>query len=284
MPQQPEIQDIYPLSFMQEGMLFHSLYDEQSRAYFEQASFTINGQLDLERFQKSMDAVFDRYDIFRTAFIYKNVAKPRQVVLKQRHCHVHVEDISHLNEKDKEHCTEAFKEQDKSKGFDLQTDVLMRISILKWAPDHYVCIWSHHHILMDGWCLGIVIKDFLHIYQALGKGQFPDLPPVQPYGTYIKWLMQQEREEAAEYWKKGFSISKKLRLCLKEQIKCRMGHYSRSRLPFLKKKPPNYRKSLQHVVRHLTLFSKLYGESCSKSSIVATMLYSDQLYQADLLS
>ncbi|WEZ21971.1 plipastatin non-ribosomal peptide synthetase PpsC [Bacillus subtilis] len=202
MPHQPEIQDIYPLSFMQEGMLFHSLYDEQSRAYFEQASFTINGQLDLERFQKSMDAVFDRYDIFRTAFIYKNVAKPRQVVLKQRHCHVHVEDISHLNEKDKEHCTEAFKEQDKSKGFDLQTDVLMRISILKWAPDHYVCIWSHHHILMDGWCLGIVIKDFLHIYQALGKGQFPDLPPVQPYGTYIKWLMQQEREEAAEYWKK----------------------------------------------------------------------------------
>ncbi|MGQ5207111.1 plipastatin non-ribosomal peptide synthetase PpsC [Bacillus subtilis] len=202
MPQQPEIQDIYPLSFMQEGMLFHSLYDEQSRAYFEQASFTINGQLDLERFQKSMDAVFDRYDIFRTAFIYKNVAKPRQVVLKQRHCHVHVEDISHLNEKDKEHCTEAFKEQDKSKGFDLQTDVLMRISILKWAPDHYVCIWSHHHILMDGWCLGIVIKDFLHIYQALDKGQLPDLPPVQPYGTYIKWLMQQDREEAAEYWKK----------------------------------------------------------------------------------
>ncbi|UUH72303.1 plipastatin non-ribosomal peptide synthetase PpsC [Bacillus subtilis] len=202
MPQQPEIQDIYPLSFMQEGMLFHSLYDEQSRAYFEQASFTIHGQLDLERFQKSMDAVFDRYDIFRTAFIYKNVAKPRQVVLKQRPCPVHVEDISHLNEKDKEHCTEAFKEQDKSKGFDLQTDVLMRISILKWAPDHYVCIWSHHHILMDGWCLGIVIKDFLHIYQALGKGQFPDLPPVQPYGTYIKWLMQQDREEAAEYWKK----------------------------------------------------------------------------------
>ncbi|MEC1920653.1 plipastatin non-ribosomal peptide synthetase PpsC [Bacillus subtilis] len=202
MPQQPEIQDIYPLSFMQEGMLFHSLYDEQSRAYFEQASFTIHGQLDLERFQKSMDAVFDRYDIFRTAFIYKNVAKPRQVVLKQRHCPVHVEDISHLNEKDKEHCTEAFKEQDKSKGFDLQTDVLMRISILKWAPDHYVCIWSHHHILMDGWCLGIVIKDFLHIYQALDKGQLPDLPPVQPYGTYIKWLMQQDREEAAEYWKK----------------------------------------------------------------------------------
>lgn len=60
-----------------------------------------------------MDAVFDRYEIFRTTFIYKNVAKPRQVVLKDRSCRVHFEDISHLNEREKEHCTEAFKEQDK---------------------------------------------------------------------------------------------------------------------------------------------------------------------------
>lgn len=82
MVQQPEIQDIYPLSFMQEGMLFHSLLDQESRAYFEQASFTINGSLDTERFQKSLDALIERYDIFRTAFIHKNVAKPRQVVLK----------------------------------------------------------------------------------------------------------------------------------------------------------------------------------------------------------
>lgn len=260
MPQQPEIQDIYPLSFMQEGMLFHSLYDEQSRAYFEQASFTIHGQLDLERFQKSMDAVFDRYEIFRTAFIYKNVAKPRQVVLKHRHCHIHFEDISHLNERDKEHCTEAFKEQDKSKGFDLQTDVLMRISILKWAPDRYVCIWSHHHILMDGWCLGIVIKDFLHIYQALDKGRLPDMPPVQPYGTYIKWLMQQDREEAAVYWKK------------------RLQHFEKaSPLPKRTDQMPD--GTLQQIT-----FTIPEKETSELQKIAAAMLCSDQLYQADLLS
>ncbi|WP_277714781.1 non-ribosomal peptide synthetase [Bacillus atrophaeus] len=201
MSQQSEIQDIYPLSFMQEGMLFHSLLDEQSRAYFEQASFTINGRLDLERFQKSMDAIVGRYDIFRTTFIHKNVAKPRQVVLKSRPCRVQFEDISHLDQSDEEKYIETFRQQDKSKGFDLQTDVLMRVSILKSAPERYVCIWSHHHILMDGWCLGIVIKDFLHMYQALGEGRHPYLPPVQPYGKYIKWLMRQDREEAAKYWK-----------------------------------------------------------------------------------
>ncbi|MEI4453451.1 amino acid adenylation domain-containing protein [Bacillus velezensis] len=201
MGQQPEIQDIYPLSFMQEGMLFHSLLDHDSRAYFEQAVFTINGQLDRERFQKSIDAVFERYDIFRTTFIHKNVAKPRQVVLKNRPSRVQFHDISHLDEKAQDKYADRFRKEDKDKGFDLQSDPLMRVSILKKAPERYVCIWSHHHIVMDGWCFGIVMKEFLMIYQSLGDGRLPSLEPVQPYGKYIKWLMKQDRKEAEIFWK-----------------------------------------------------------------------------------
>ncbi|WPF77229.1 non-ribosomal peptide synthetase [Bacillus velezensis] len=201
MGQQPEIQDIYPLSFMQEGMLFHSLLDHDSRAYFEQAVFTINGQLDQERFQKSIDAVFERYDIFRTTFIHKNVAKPRQVVLKNRPSRVQFHDISHLDEKAQDKYADRFRKEDKDKGFDLQSDPLMRVSILKKAPERYVCIWSHHHIVMDGWCFGIVMKEFLMIYQSLGDGRLPSLEPVQPYGKYIKWLMKQDRKEAEIFWK-----------------------------------------------------------------------------------
>ncbi|QOQ53345.1 non-ribosomal peptide synthetase [Bacillus amyloliquefaciens] len=201
MGQQPEIQDIYPLSFMQEGMLFHSLLDHDSRAYFEQAVFTISGQLDRERFQKSIDAVFERYDIFRTTFIHKNVAKPRQVVLKNRPSRVQFHDISHLDEKAQDIYAARFRKEDKDKGFDLQSDPLMRVSILKKAPERYVCIWSHHHIVMDGWCFGIVMKEFLMIYQSLGDGHLPSLEPVQPYGKYIKWLMKQDRKEAEIFWK-----------------------------------------------------------------------------------
>ncbi|QGT59609.1 non-ribosomal peptide synthetase [Bacillus velezensis] len=201
MGQQPEIQDIYPLSFMQEGMLFHSLLDHDSRAYFEQAVFTISGQLDRERFQKSIDTVFERYDIFRTTFIHKNVAKPRQVVLKNRPSRVQFHDISHLDEKAQDKYADRFRKEDKDKGFDLQSDPLMRVSILKKAPERYVCIWSHHHIVMDGWCFGIVMKEFLMIYQSLGDERLPFLEPVQPYGKYIKWLMKQDRKEAEIFWK-----------------------------------------------------------------------------------
>ncbi|WP_443090406.1 amino acid adenylation domain-containing protein [Bacillus velezensis] len=201
MGQQPEIQDIYPLSFMQEGMLFHSLLDHDSRAYFEQAVFTISGKLDRERFQKSIDTVFERYDIFRTTFIHKNVAKPRQVVLKNRPSRVQFHDISHLDEKAQDKYADRFRKEDKDKGFDLQSDPLMRVSILKKAPERYVCIWSHHHIVMDGWCFGIVMKEFLMIYQSLGDGRLPSLEPVQSYGKYIKWLMKQDRKEAEIFWK-----------------------------------------------------------------------------------
>ncbi|QWK27092.1 amino acid adenylation domain-containing protein [Bacillus velezensis] len=201
MGQQPEIQDIYPLSFMQEGMLFHSLLDHDSRAYFEQAVFTISGKLDRERFQKSIDTVFERYDIFRTTFIHKNVAKPRQVVLKNRPSRVQFHDISHLDEKAQDKYADRFRKEDKDKGFDLQSDPLMRVSILKKAPERYVCIWSHYHIVMDGWCFGIVMKEFLMIYQSLGDGRLPSLEPVQPYGKYIKWLMKQDRKEAEIFWK-----------------------------------------------------------------------------------
>ncbi|UOY90729.1 non-ribosomal peptide synthetase [Bacillus glycinifermentans] len=201
MVQQTEIQDIYPLSYMQEGMLFHSLFDQESRAYFEQASFTIYGPLDTERFQKSIDAIFERYEIFRTAFIHKNVAKPRQVVLKNRQSRIQFVDISHLDEAAQEGYVDQFRKDDKKKGFDLQTDPLMRVAILKRGQERFDCIWSHHHILMDGWCFGLVMKDFLVIYKALGDGQPPYLEPVQPYSKYMKWLMRQDREEAEAFWK-----------------------------------------------------------------------------------
>ncbi|MCY7949005.1 condensation domain-containing protein, partial [Bacillus atrophaeus] len=61
--------------------------------------------------------------------------------------------------------------------------------------------WSHHHILMDGWCLGIVLQEFMHFYQSIHSGNPISLEPVRPYSTYISWLADQDKEEAAAYWK-----------------------------------------------------------------------------------
>ncbi|MCY8988924.1 non-ribosomal peptide synthetase [Bacillus atrophaeus] len=198
-----KIKNIYPLSHMQEGMLFHSFLHEKEEAYIEQSLFTIKGSLNYDWFQRSIQKVVSRHDIFRSVFLphVPNLTGPRQVVLEDRQLVVCNEDISHLSKTEQHSFIERFKEKDKAKGFDLQKDTLMRISLLKLDDKKHICVWSHHHILMDGWCLGIVLQEFMHFYQSIHSGNTISLEPVRPYSTYISWLADQDKEEAAAYWK-----------------------------------------------------------------------------------
>lgn len=193
-----KIKNIYPLSYMQEGMLFHSFLQKEEGAYVEQSLFTIKGNLSYEMFQRSIQAIIDRHDIFRTVFLphVPNLSGPRQVVMTERKFHLHNEDISSLQTNEQNDYIEQFKEIDKEKGFDLQKDMLMRISLLKKADNEHVCVWSHHHILMDGWCLGIILQEFMQIYQSIHTGNHLSMEPVRPYSTYISWLTKQDKETA----------------------------------------------------------------------------------------
>ncbi|PAD65391.1 non-ribosomal peptide synthase [Bacillus siamensis] len=197
------IQNIYPLSRMQEGMLFHSFLQKEGAAYIEQSVFTIKGRLRPELFEQSVQSVISRHDIFRTVFL-PHVAQlngPRQVVLREREFRLHREDLTHLDEAGQNSYIQRFKERDRLKGFDLQKDMLMRVSLFKTADEEYVCVWSHHHILMDGWCLGIVLQEFMHMYRAIESGSPVTLEPAKPYSTYITWLTDQDNDAASEYWK-----------------------------------------------------------------------------------
>lgn len=197
------IQNIYPLSRMQEGMLFHSFLQKEGAAYIEQSVFTIKGRLRPELFEQSVQSVISRHDIFRTVFL-PHVAQlngPRQVVLREREFRLHREDLTHLDEAEQSIYLQRFKERDRLKGFDLQKDMLMRVSLFKTADEKYVCVWSHHHILMDGWCLGIVLQEFMYMYRAIESGSPVTLAPAKPYSTYITWLTDQDKDAASEYWK-----------------------------------------------------------------------------------
>jgi hypothetical protein len=89
---------------------------------------------------------------------------------------------------------EEFVKNDKERGFDLTRDILTRVSLFKTAPETYTLVWSFHHILMDGWCLGILYKESLQIYRRLKQGKSLELRPVVPYVNYIKWLEKQDQK------------------------------------------------------------------------------------------
>jgi len=197
----PEIEDIYTLSPMQAGMLFHAVMDRTSYSYFEQAAFRFQGELDLPMVRKSLNELVKRHDILRTAFVHKDTPRPLQVVLKTRPIDFYYEDISQIGkEEEKKNFTREFKTKDKKRSFDLSKDVLMRVSILQTAPSQYEFIWSFHHILMDGWCIGILNTEFFDIYIGYLENRPYRLPAVKPYRTYIQWLEKQDKEEAARYW------------------------------------------------------------------------------------
>ena len=107
------IQDIYPLTPMQEGMLFHSLIDTDSQAYFEQKSFTSKGGIDLEILEQSFNKLIERYDVLRTIIVHENVKTPKQVIVEKRKTSIHYEDISGLTEEQKSEYINRFQLEDR---------------------------------------------------------------------------------------------------------------------------------------------------------------------------
>ena len=195
------VEKIYPLSPMQAGMLYHHLLDRKSPAYFVQFSFTLEGELQMEMFERSFRELIKRYDIFRTNFIYEGVRRPQQAVFKEYEACIEYEDISGIPEQEKAGKMEQLQREDLMKGFDLENNPLMRLIIMQTDQARYRILWDFHHILMDGWCMGIVIRDFFVIYESLYNNLPVTLEGVSPYSDYIEWLQKQDREEAYNYWK-----------------------------------------------------------------------------------
>ncbi|MCP4687523.1 MAG: non-ribosomal peptide synthetase, partial [Desulfobacterales bacterium] len=197
---QSRIEDIYPLAPLQEGLLFQALLEPDSEAYFIQTAFRFSGPFREDVFKETWRRLCDRRATLRSAFIHEGVERPVQVVLKKRWPEIGFTDLSRLPRDEQAARMEEWKKKDRRRGFDLQKDVLTRIMVFRIAGDVHEFVWSYHHILLDGWCLGILQREFIRIYAAGIKGEDPGLPPPAPYGDYIKWLQNRNQEEAREYW------------------------------------------------------------------------------------
>ncbi|MCP4215525.1 MAG: hypothetical protein GY765_12805, partial [bacterium] len=198
------VEDIYTLTPMQEGMLFHSLYDDSSAAYCIQSSYRLNGKWHIDVLEKTLKELVQRYAILRTAFVHNHFERPLQVVLKERQPDFLYED---LQDTDGENACKAeyvreYKEKDRERVFVPGKDVLMRMAVFRTAPMEYELIWSLHHILMDGWCIGILISEFLEIYNSFLENRDYRLPGVIPYRNYIEWLEKQDKLSSKNFWKK----------------------------------------------------------------------------------
>ncbi|SDY75283.1 amino acid adenylation domain-containing protein [Nitrosomonas sp. Nm33] len=193
-----DIEDIYPLSPTQEGMLFHTLEAPGTGLYVNQISVEVKG-LDAPRLAQAWQAMIARHPVLRTGFLWRaGLARPLQIIFKQSEV-----PVIQLDWQDKDNLEErivTYADQELKREFDFLHPPLARLSLIRLDDKRHQLIWTKHHILVDGWGDSILISDWLRCYNG------ETLPPIGPgYGVYVRWLAKQTSQAAQRLWQTELS-------------------------------------------------------------------------------
>jgi amino acid adenylation domain-containing protein/non-ribosomal peptide synthase protein (TIGR01720 family) len=191
------VEDIYRLSPMQQGMLFHTLLDRESTPYFEQMSCMLDGALDEEALRNAWRRVIGRHSVLRTSFHWVGLEQPVQVVLKEAATQWTALDWRGLSRGEQEARFEQLLHRDKQEGFDLSAGPPMRFALIRTGPSEYRFCWSHHHALLDGWSAAVVLREVFKGYTNTLEDSLP-----APYRRHIEWLGSQDRAAAESFWRR----------------------------------------------------------------------------------
>ncbi|MDB9373588.1 non-ribosomal peptide synthetase [Nodularia sphaerocarpa] len=198
-----DIEAIYPLCSMQQGMLFHTLYQPESRIYFEQFRFTLYGELNQSAFEQAWQLVVQRHPALRTLFVWKNRKQPVQIVRKQVILPWINLDLRLFSTEEQQTQIDSFLNTDKAQSFELDKSPLMRFVLFRLGDEAYHFVWSFHHILVDGWSWPILFKEIFAFYDSITNNQQLYLAPSRPYRDYINWLQQQDLSSAEAFWRRN---------------------------------------------------------------------------------
>jgi amino acid adenylation domain-containing protein/non-ribosomal peptide synthase protein (TIGR01720 family) len=192
------IEDLYPATGMQQGLLFHSLLESSSYATQTVMDFS---DLDISSFQRAWQQVIQRHGIFRTAFVGLETGNAHQLVYEKVELPWEEEDLSGVDKANQVAQFESIRLSEKSKGFDMSCAPLMRMKLLKLSEDIHQLIWTFHHSLLDGWCTPIVFSEVTECYRAIRANNKPKLGELHSYRNYAAWLSEQDKEEARNFWR-----------------------------------------------------------------------------------
>lgn len=195
------IEDRYPLSPLQQGMLFHSVYAPDSAVYIGQLSFALESDLDVDAFGAAWQRAAARHAILRTSFAWENLNEPLQTVHERVELPIETLDWRELPSLEQEKRLDALLEAERRRGFDLTIAPLMRLKLAQLGDASYQFIWTHHHLLLDGWSIALLLEEVFADYESLRRGLDKEPPATRPYRDYITWLGQQDAARARSFWK-----------------------------------------------------------------------------------
>ena len=193
------VEDVLPLSPMQEGMVFHALYDEGARdVYTGQLVLRLDGPVDEPAMHLAVTALLTRHANLRAAFRTSRSGRPVQVVRSAVRIPWQVTDLSGRAPQEREQAFDRLLEEDRDERFDLARPPLVRFRLVTFGERHHRLLISSHHLLWDGWSAPVLVRELFQLYTA--GGDLAALPAVRPYRDYLAWLSRQDREAAQQAW------------------------------------------------------------------------------------
>ncbi len=202
-PLRGQVSSVYSLSPMQEGLFFHGLYDSESPAYMEQLNCRLTN-LKVEEFRQSWELLLQKHSILRSSF-HQQMSVPVQCVHKAVELPFEVLDYSGLPEREQQLELAAFRKADIRKGFDFAQPPLLRLTLIRLSEEVYQMIWTHHHLLLDGWSMPVLMHELLTTYEQLKSGAEPLQQEEDRYEDFIRYLEQKDPQEAEQFWKEYLS-------------------------------------------------------------------------------
>jgi non-ribosomal peptide synthase protein (TIGR01720 family) len=199
------VEDIYPLTPLQAGMLFHSLVDTDSGVYVDQVRVVLSGVSDPQALGTAWQRVVDRTPVLRSSLAWEGVDEPLQVVQRRVSVPTAYYDWRELSDADRDVELQRVLAEDRAAGIVLTEAPLLRVIIAALTDDEAVLIWSSHHVLLDGWSLGLVFAEVCEHYAALAGGPQPELVPRRPFRDYLQWLGRQDQRHAENHWRQVLS-------------------------------------------------------------------------------
>ena len=198
---QSTITETYPLSPMQQGMVFHTVYDQTAGFYIQQMVCRLREDLNVPMLDKAWQRVVERHEVLRTCFRWDNDL-PLQEVHEGVKIRIANEDWRHKRQDEQTRSLSDYLESDRRRSFSLHEAPLMRLALFRLGEAEYQLVWTFHHALMDGRSHHLVLREVFTLYEAYCTGQKVELKEPRPYRDYIEWLRRRDSSKDEEFWRR----------------------------------------------------------------------------------
>ena len=199
-----DLEDAYPLSQLQAGMFFHSIYSpDTATTYHNVTSFHLKIPFDLEKLQIAIDELTTYHPLLRTSFDLVNYSEPIQLVHQTVSIPLEVRDLRHLSPIEQDNFLAEWFEAEKNQEFDWTCPPLLRFQIHRRSKDTFQFSFAEHHAILDGWSVASMLTELFGRYLSLldDKISLPDPSLTTTYKDFI--ALEQEAlasEECVRYW------------------------------------------------------------------------------------